>query len=135
MGRDAAPGAPAFGKRGEGFCVMALLAPAEQAVGFHEADIGDGESIEPAAIEKEEIGPWTADLFLMACGRLDAFPVGDVGLMESYRLLSESETRLESKAFSERAEAWRPYRGVAAHLLWAWINAEREKAYAADGGG
>lgn len=81
------------------------------------------------------IGPWTADLFLMACGRLDAFPVGDVGLMESYRLLSESEARLDSRAFSERAESWRPYRGVAAHLLWAWINAERAKAYAADGGG
>lgn len=81
------------------------------------------------------IGPWTADLFLLSCGRLDAFPSGDVGLMEAYRLLSEAETRHESKAFTTLAEDWRPYRGVAAHLLWAWINAEREKAYAADGGG
>ena len=81
------------------------------------------------------IGPWTADLFLMSCGRLDAFPAGDVGLMEAYRLLSEAETRHESKAFTTLAEGWRPYRGVAAHLLWAWINAERAKAYAADGGG
>ncbi len=80
------------------------------------------------------IGPWTADLFLLYCGRLDAFPAGDVGLMEAYRLLSEADARHEPKAFTGLAETWRPYRGVAAHLLWAWINAEREKAYAADGG-
>ena len=81
------------------------------------------------------IGPWTADLFLMACGRLDAFPEGDVGLMESYRLLSESAERLDAESFSALADDWRPYRGVAAHLLWAWINAERARTYAADGGG
>ncbi|MEM5515765.1 DNA-3-methyladenine glycosylase 2 family protein [Henriciella sp. AS95] len=81
------------------------------------------------------IGPWTADLFLLYCGRLDAWPSGDVGLMESYRLLSEADTRHESKAFDALANEWRPYRGVAAHLLWNWINAERAKTYAADGGG
>ena len=80
------------------------------------------------------IGPWTADLFLLYCGRLDAFPVGDVGLMEAYRQLSGHEERYASKAFTELAEAWRPWRGVAAHLLWGWINAERAKAYSASGG-
>ena len=55
--------------------------------------------------------------------------------MESYRMLSDAETRHESKAFDQLADNWRPYRGVAAHLLWNWINAERAKAYAADGGG
>lgn len=80
------------------------------------------------------IGPWTADLFLLNCGRLDAFPVADVGLMEAYRLLSGREERHDAKAFSALAESWRPWRGVAAHLLWGWINAQRAKAYAADGG-
>ncbi|MEE2877624.1 MAG: DNA-3-methyladenine glycosylase 2 family protein, partial [Pseudomonadota bacterium] len=98
----------------------------------HAASMDDARS---ELIAVKGIGPWTADLFLMACGRLDAFPAGDVGLMEAYRLLNEAEQRLESKAFTERAQDWRPYRGVAAHLLWAWINAERAKAYAADGGG
>lgn len=76
------------------------------------------------------IGAWTADVFLMnAIGKLDAFPHGDIGLIESYRLLSEAEDRHEIKAFSALAEDWRPYRGVAAHLLWDWINAMRDKAY------
>lgn len=76
------------------------------------------------------IGPWTAEIFLMnAVGKLDAFPVGDVGVMESYRLLGEREERHETKAFVALAEAWRPWRGVATHLLWDWINATRNKAY------
>lgn len=72
------------------------------------------------------IGPWTAETFLMnALGHLDAFPHGDVGLLESYKRLSNAEARLSAKEFSALAEAWRPYRAVAAHLLYDWLNANR----------
>ena len=72
------------------------------------------------------IGPWTADTFLMnAYGHLDAFPAGDVGLIEAHKRLSDAETRLTAKAFTEHAESWRPYRGVAAHLLYDWYNSTR----------
>ncbi|MEM9573195.1 MAG: DNA-3-methyladenine glycosylase 2 family protein [Pseudomonadota bacterium] len=72
------------------------------------------------------IGPWTAETFLMnALGHLDAFPHGDVGLIEAHRRLSGAETRLSAKAFSTEAEQWRPYRAVAAHLLYDWYNAHR----------
>ena len=75
------------------------------------------------------IGPWTAELFLMcSLGRIDAFPEGDVGLMESLRLLSEAEDRRTARAFLTHAESWRPYRGVAAHLLWGYINHLRGNA-------
>ncbi|MEL6473025.1 MAG: DNA-3-methyladenine glycosylase 2 family protein [Pseudomonadota bacterium] len=74
------------------------------------------------------IGPWTAELFLLyAVGEMDAFPTADVGLMESHKLLSGADVRMDPKAFTVHAESWRPYRGVAAHLLWGWINAERDK--------
>ena len=72
------------------------------------------------------IGPWTAELVVLyALGQLVAFPPGDVGLMESYKQLAEADKRLSSAAFSQLAENWRPYRGVAAHLLWAWLNLQR----------
>ena len=75
------------------------------------------------------IGPWTAELFLLyATGAMDAFPVGDVGLMEAHRLLAAHETRMDIKAFTQHAEAWRPNRGVAAHLLWAWLHSHRGDA-------
>lgn len=73
------------------------------------------------------IGPWTADTFLMnALGRLDAFPHGDVALIEAYRQLRGDDDRLSSKAFSSVAETWRPYRAVAAHLLYDWLHSVRD---------
>lgn len=75
------------------------------------------------------IGPWTADLFLLyAAGKMDAFPHGDAALMEAHRRLGGYEVRMANKAFTAHAERWRPHRGVAAHLLWGWVNAERAKA-------
>lgn len=74
------------------------------------------------------IGPWTAELFLLyAVGTMDAFPTADVGLMEAHRQLSGHDVRMESRAFTAHAEAWRPHRGVAAHLLWGWLNAARDR--------
>ena len=75
------------------------------------------------------IGPWTAELYLLyVLGEVDAFPTADLGLMEAYKRLSDAETRLDKAAFTAQGEAWRPWRGVAAHLLWDWLNAERAKA-------
>lgn len=72
------------------------------------------------------IGPWTADTFLMnALGHLDAFPSGDVGLIEAHKQLSGTQERLSAKAFTDLAESWRPYRAVAAHLLYDWYNFQR----------
>jgi DNA-3-methyladenine glycosylase II len=74
------------------------------------------------------IGPWTAELFLLyAVGAMDAFPIADVGLMEAHKQLGGYESRMESKLFTQHAETWRPHRGVAAHLLWGWLNAERAR--------
>lgn len=93
---------------------------------LREADIRDARA---ELLSVSGIGPWTADLFLMnALGHMDAFPHGDVGVMEAHRLLLGVETRDTAKEFLQRAEAWRPYRGVAAHLLWKWIHQWRAAA-------
>lgn len=77
------------------------------------------------------IGPWTAELVLLyAAGAMDAFPVGDVGLMAAHHKLGGYETRMESKAFTAHAESWRPHRGVAAHLLWGWLHVDRARTAA-----
>lgn len=66
------------------------------------------------------VGRWTAETYLMFSeGRIDLFPAGDIALQEGLRLLEASDTRLNEKHLHVRAEAWRPYRGVAALLLWA----------------
>jgi DNA-3-methyladenine glycosylase II len=77
------------------------------------------------------VGPWTAELYLLfAEGRMDAFPAGDLALQEGLRIAERGEARLSEKQLYARAEAWRPYRGVAAHLLWAYYSLNKRGALA-----
>jgi len=75
------------------------------------------------------IGPWTADIYLLFClGHADAFPAGDLALQESARIGFGLPARPNAKALAGLAEAWRPHRGVAAHLLWAHYHVVKGRA-------
>ena len=66
------------------------------------------------------IGPWTADIYVLSClGRADAWPTGDLALQASATDLFGLEKRPDSRVMRGLAEAWRPWRSVAARLLWA----------------
>lgn len=66
------------------------------------------------------VGPWTADIYVLFClGRADAFPAGDLALMTATAGLLEAPTRPNRDELIAIAERWRPWRGVAARLLWA----------------
>lgn len=58
---------------------------------------------------------------------MDAFPTADVGLMEAHKRLGNYDIRMQGKAFTTHAERWRPYRGVATHLLWGWLHVDRAR--------
>ncbi|MDX2257770.1 MAG: DNA-3-methyladenine glycosylase 2 family protein [Hyphomicrobiaceae bacterium] len=65
------------------------------------------------------IGCWTADIYAMFClGRRDAFAPGDLALQEGVRLAYGEEKRPSERQLAEKAEAWRPWRAVAAALIW-----------------
>ena len=67
------------------------------------------------------IGPWTADIYLMFClGRADAFAAGDLALQIAAQHAAGLEARPDSKRLIALAERWRPWRAVAASLLWAY---------------
>src|SRR5438132_6724041 len=74
------------------------------------------------------IGPWTADIYLLFClGHADAWPAGDLALQEAARLAFGLERRPASKDMIGLAEQWRPWRGVAAHLLWTYYRALKRR--------
>jgi DNA-3-methyladenine glycosylase II len=74
------------------------------------------------------VGPWTADIYLLFClGHADAFPAGDLAVQESARMALGLRKRPDTKALSRLAEAWRPWRGVAAHLLWAYYRVVKKR--------
>ncbi len=86
----------------------------------HLRDLDDDAALQ-ALCSLTGVGRWTAEVYLSFCeGRLDFFPAGDVALQEAVRLADRAELRLTEKQLYLRAEAWRPNRGVAAHLLWAY---------------
>jgi DNA-3-methyladenine glycosylase II len=81
------------------------------------------------------IGPWTADVYLLFClGHADAFPAGDLALQEAARIADGLEARPSARDLTERAEAWRPWRGVAAKVLWAYYRIAKAREGAPLGG-
>lgn len=70
------------------------------------------------------IGPWTADVYLLFClGHRDAFAAGDLAIQEAARQAFGLAERPKAAELLALAEAWRPWRGVAARLLWAYYAA------------
>jgi DNA-3-methyladenine glycosylase II len=84
----------------------------------------DDETAVARLVSLKGVGRWTAEAYLLGCeGRTDIFPAGDLALQEGLRLADGASARLGEKALYARAEAWRPNRGVAALLLWAYYRA------------
>ncbi|MGA2494840.1 MAG: DNA-3-methyladenine glycosylase 2 family protein [Roseiarcus sp.] len=89
----------------------------------------EAEAAHDALIAVKGIGPWTADLFLLFClGHPDAFPAGDLALQEAARLALGLKQRPDARKLEQIAERWRPLRGVAARLLWAYYRGVKRRA-------
>jgi DNA-3-methyladenine glycosylase II len=66
------------------------------------------------------IGPWTAEIYLLTClGRADVWPVGDLALQAAAAAAFELPERPSAAELKLLGEPWRPWRAVAARLLWA----------------
>lgn len=79
----------------------------------------DDADAEVALLDVPGIGPWTAGVYLlMALRRPDVWPPGDLGLhksMAEVECLPHVPSSLEAAEYALR---WKPWRAVAARLLW-----------------
>ncbi|MEK8092160.1 DNA-3-methyladenine glycosylase 2 family protein [Methylocystis sp. IM3] len=106
-----------------------VRAIAEAADLFERLDSMSDEEAVAALVAIKGVGRWTAETYLMFSeGRLDFFPAGDIALQQGFRLLEGSESRPTEKALYARAEIWKPYRGIAALLLWGYYMQARGRA-------
>lgn len=65
------------------------------------------------------IGTWTADIYLlMALGRPDIWPQGDLALLVAMQRLKQLAARPTPAEFDLMGAVWQPYRAVAARMLW-----------------
>ncbi len=88
----------------------------------------DADAAHAALVALHGVGPWTADIYLLFClGHADAFPSGDLAVQEAARIAFNLRKRPDAKALTKLAEAWRPWRGVAAHLLWAYYHVVKRR--------
>jgi len=74
------------------------------------------------------IGSWSADIYLlMALRRPDVWPSGDLALAIAVQQLKQLKVRPSEAELNEIAEAWRPFRSVAARMLWQYYLAQRKE--------
>jgi DNA-3-methyladenine glycosylase II len=79
-------------------------------------------------MEVKGLGSWSADVYLlMALRRADIWPAKDLALAIAVTKLKQLPNRPDANTLSEMAEEWRPFRSVAARMLWQYYLAEREE--------
>ena len=75
------------------------------------------------------LGSWSADVYLlMVLRRPDIFPATDLALVTAVTELKQLPARPNTNELLEMAEAWRPYRSVAARMLWQSYLAKRSNS-------
>ncbi|MDP9230552.1 MAG: DNA-3-methyladenine glycosylase 2 family protein [Bacteroidota bacterium] len=72
------------------------------------------------------IGDWTADVYLLfALQRTDVFPIGDLAMINALKEVKQLPEQILKEKFLEVAEQWRPYRSIAAMILWHYYIQKR----------
>jgi DNA-3-methyladenine glycosylase II len=91
------------------------------------AALGDDEA-RSVLVAQRGIGRWSADIYLlMALLRPDVWPTADLALIEAVRAAAGWSERTSSETVEAYAERWRPWRSVAARMLWQSYLIARER--------
>jgi DNA-3-methyladenine glycosylase II len=79
-------------------------------------------------MEVKGIGSWSADIYLlMALRRPDIWPASDLALAIAVKRLKELKFRPDTDELNEIGDRWRPFRSVAARMLWQYYLAQRRE--------
>jgi DNA-3-methyladenine glycosylase II len=86
----------------------------------------DDASVHATLTRVKGIGLWTSNVYLlMALGRPDAFPASDIALLTAAHRVKKLRRRPTPERLERMAEDWRPWRAVAARLLWHYYLNEK----------
>ena len=90
------------------------------------ARMADEEAI-AEMIKLKGIGRWSAEVYLLfALRRPDLWPVDDLGVLTGFARLKNMSALPTRKAMMEAGERYRPWRSVAARLLWHYVHATKK---------
>ena len=72
------------------------------------------------------IGDWTVDVYLLfALQRINVFPTGDLAMMKALKEVKKMPAHTSKEEIIEIAEGWKPYRSMAAMILWHYYIQKR----------
>ena len=101
------------------YCRLAARAVVEGELDFAALGASDDDAARAALTRLKGVGAWTAEIYLLrALGRPDAWPSGDLALQIAAREIKRLPARPGPAELDALAEPWRPFRAVAARLLW-----------------
>lgn len=101
---------------------------AQAGIDFLSLRMAPDEDVVARLVAVPGIGRWTAEIYAMfALGRADVFAPADLALQEATRLLYGLEARPTEAALRAMADQWRPWRAVAARVLWAYYHVAKER--------
>lgn len=110
-----------FSRQKTGYCRGLAFALAEHTFDLDSVAEMDDQSARTALVSLKGIGRWTADIYLlMALLRPDIWPVGDLALVAALQRLKKMPGRPLPDEFDRIAEPWKPWRAVAARMLWQY---------------
>ncbi|HSB80461.1 MAG TPA: DNA-3-methyladenine glycosylase 2 family protein [Candidatus Methylomirabilis sp.] len=103
------------------YCLHVARAVAEGHLRFAVVARASDAAARAALTQITGIGPWTADIYLlMALRRADVWPSGDLALVKAASTLKKLRGHPTPIAIADIAEGWRPFRSVAARMLWQY---------------
>ena len=101
------------------YCIHVANAILEKKLDLKALEKMDDPGVLDALTQIKGIGPWTASIYLlMVLLRPDVWPPGDIALMNTLRKVKSLGGHPSQSELSEIIEAWRPFRSVAARMLW-----------------
>src|SRR6266568_854333 len=108
-----------FSRQKAAYCRLLARSILERRLSLEAIGGLDDDAARAALTSIKGIGPWTADVYLlMALRRPDVWPVGDLALQKAVRRVKRLRKHPSTARLEKIGEAWRPWRAVAARLLW-----------------
>ncbi len=108
-----------FSRQKAGYCRLLAQSIHERRLNLEDIGELDDEAARVELTRIKGIGPWTADVYLlMALRRSDVWPVGDLALQKAVRRVKRLHKHPSTARLEKIGESWRPWRAVAARLLW-----------------
>jgi DNA-3-methyladenine glycosylase II len=116
---DASLRAAGFSRQKSLYCKLAARSILEGHLDLEALEALDDDAARAALVALKGVGPWTAEIYLLrALGRRDAWPSGDLALQLAAQEVKHLGARPTAAELDALAESWRPWRSVAARLLW-----------------